>query len=75
MGKGASYLSHGQCWSLSVVQQLKDKFLIVHKLKQVSGLGSGWTDTGGMNIDLQTKGQWDLIVDVCLVSLHVDLIH
>jgi hypothetical protein len=47
-----------------VIQQLKDKFIIVHKLKGTSGLGSGWTDAKGMNIDLQTKDQWDALVQV-----------
>jgi hypothetical protein len=47
-----------------VIQQLKDKFIIVHKLKGTSGLSSGWTDAKGMNIDLQTKDQWDALVQV-----------
>ena len=66
MGKGASVL-HLLFWCLSlmVIQQLKDKYIIVHKLKGTSGLGSGWTDAKGMNIDLQTKDQWDALVQVC----------
>ena len=49
---------------LIVIQQLKEKFTIVHRLKGLSSLSSRWTDVDGMNIDLQTKDQWDLIVQV-----------
>ena len=38
--------------------------MIVHRLKGLSGLGSRWTDVNGMNINLQMKDQWDLIVQI-----------
>ena len=52
-----------------VIQQLKDKFIIVHKLKGASGLGAGWTDANGMGIKLEMKDQWDELVQVCPIFL------
>ena len=46
---------------LTAVQQLKEKFTIVHRLQGISGLGNRWSDAKGMNINLQTKDQWDIM--------------
>ena len=69
MEKGASVLHLLWCLLLMVIQQLKDKFIIVHKLKGASGLGAGWTDANGMGIKLETKDQWDELVRVCPIFL------
>ena len=55
---------------LTTIQQLKDKFTIVHRLKEISGLGNRLSDAKGMNIDLQMKDQWDAIVQVDLILMH-----
>ena len=59
MGKGTLF-----------IQQLKEKFPIIHRLKGISGLGNRWSDAKGMNIDLQMKDQWDAIVQVSLILMH-----
>ena len=68
MGKGASVLHLLWCLLLTVIQQLKDKF------KGASGLGAGWTDANGMGIKLETKDQWDELVQVCPI-FYVDLLY
>ena len=47
-----------------VIQQPKDKFIFVHKLKGGSGLGAGWSGANGMGIMLEMKDQWDELVQV-----------
>ena len=48
----------------SVLFQLKEKLILVHKLKGMSGMGSVWSDEQGMSIQLETQGQWNTLVQV-----------
>ena len=64
-GRGYVIYEPAMAYWWSVLFQLKEKFILVHKLKGMSGMGSVWSDEQGMSIQLETQGQWNTLVQVC----------